>query len=403
METERGPQERLIGKTSRVPLTVEEVQQVLAEGVKVIVENWREKVLLRKEAMAWRLYRTAKKRRERKKTARDARARIGELDERLEKMRKEVCGIVWSHKGSVRKQVKILQPTVQDREEQKWLVGLMERKETPKRPEKVVGRVEAIDEMEDGEEEVDGDDESLGSTSEDDYTGDEDEEMDGFIVADTERDIVNGVEMEVEGEKEVEEELARKAAENELIDSDEGSEDETPGRVRTVKEREDKGKGPEVEVEQEDQPMAGMDEDDAGVHTDEVDVVASGPAKDKGKGKAVSESPPPIVKQEPPAARRVVASPASRKEIPVIDLTLEESPQRPNGKSPEQRKSLGEIQHIDLSEDEESTPPREAPQSIVTRLVEETDQNKREAIWFRIEEFKTAGLFFSGSFKLVPD
>lgn len=403
MEAERGPLERSVTKSNRKPLTVEEVQQVLTEGVNVMVKNWREKVLPKKEAQAWHIYRTAKKRKERKKTARDAKVRVKELEERLQKMRNEIATIEWTHKGNIKKQVKILQPTVQDREEQKWLAGLMEKKKTPEKPEKLeklTERTKTIERTEGGEWEIemgDGDDEeSLGSTSEEDYGDDEDEGMDGFIVPDTTRDTVDGREVEVEGENEVEAELARKATENELIDSDESSEDDVPRRVRRRKERgENKVLGKDVEI-QEDQPMTGMGDDDEDVSaTEEETVIAP-----KGKGKGRPRSPTPKFKQEPQAIQlRVIRSPTSMKDIPIIDLTIDDSPQKLNEKSPRSRKSTEDIPHIEVLDDDEP----DSPLTIVTRMVADTSQNKREAIWYRIEEFKTAGLFslFSHMFPLL--
>lgn len=391
MEAERGPLDRSITKTNRKPLTVEEVQQVLTEGVNMMVETWREKVLPRKEAQAWRIYRTAKKRKERKKTARDAKVRVKELEERLEKMRNEIATVAWTHKGDVKKQVKILQPTVQDHEEQKWLVGLMERKKRPERPEMPIehAQVERVDE---GGEELDmgdGDDEeSLGSTSEEDYSDGEDEGMDGFIVPDTARDTIDGMEVEIEGENEVEAELARKAAESELIDSDSDSEDDVPIRIRKQKRRDDGNKAPEEGDIQGDQPMTGMSNDDEDVSATEEEIVAA-PKLDKGKGRSKLQSPTPKVKQESRAIPlKVIRSPTSKKDITIIDLTTEDSPNKSHENSPRPRKSIGNIQHIELLDDDEP----DTPLMIITRMVADTGQNKREAIWYRIEESKPAGL-----------
>lgn len=385
-----------------------EVQQLLMEGINAMVKTWRERTLPRKEAQAWRIYRTAKKRKERKKTARDAKVRVKELEERLEKMRNEIAAVTWTHKGNVKKQVKILQLTVQDREEQKWLAGLMERDKMPERPENPAGHARVVERREEeeggeggeGGEELgsgDGDDEeSLGSTSEEDYGGDEDEGMDGFIVPDTARDIVDGREVEVEGENEVEEELARKAAENELIDSDEGSEDDPPLQIRRHKGWSNRNKSLQKEAEVEDQPMTGMGDDDEDVSVTEGEIVVF-PKPDKGKSKA-RLSPTPGVKAEPyTPLLKVTKNLVSRKDIPIIDLTIEDFPQKPNETSLRPRKNLGDIPHIELLDEDDP----DTPLMTVTRMVHDTIQNKREAIWYRIEECKTAGLFSSFS-HLLP-
>lgn len=385
IEAEHGWQERPLGR-GREPLTPEVVKSVLAEGERGIVERWREKVLPRKESGAWRVYRRAKRARERKKTARDARVRIGELEERLVKMRGEVEKVGWTRVGDLRKQVKILAPSLQEREEMRWVIALMERKKTPERPER---RVQVEGEEEEEEQEIEDDDgESLGSTSEEGEE-EEDEGMDGFIVPDTERDVVNGVEVEVEGEKEVEEELARKAAENELIDSDNGSEDDAPMRLRYEREH-NKGKGLEQQVqaeeEPEDQPMTGMDDDEPGTEPEEETVVT--PRQDKGKGKAQPDSPPPIVKEEP-VPLQVIRSLTSKKDIPVIDLTMEDSPQESDERDVP-RKPLKEIPHIDLSWDEGNGP--KAGELYLEILVKKTDEVIRTNIYYRVEDVPPTGL-----------
>lgn len=409
MEVESGPLERSLTRTNREPLAMEEVQQLLMEGIDSMVKAWREMTLPRKEAQAWRIYRIAKKRRERKKTARDAKVRVKELEERLAKMRNEIAAVTWTHKGNVKKQVKILQLTVQDREEQKWLAGLMERDKMPERPQnpsghgRVAERREEEDEG-DGEEfgSGDGDDEeSLGSTSEEDYGGDEDEGMDGFIVPDTVKDIVDGRAVEVEGENEVEEELAKKAAENELIDSDESSRDDSPLQIRRHKGLGNRNRSLQKEAEieeEEDQPMTGMgDDDDEDVSVTEGEIVVF-PKSDKGKSKA-RPSPTPRVKAEPyTPLLKVTKDLASRKDIPIIDLTIEDFPQKPNEISLRPRKNLGDIPHIELLDEDDP----DAPLMTVTRMIHDTSQNKREAIWYRIEECKPAGLFSSFSHLFPP-
>lgn len=409
MEAESGPLERSLTRTNRKPLVMEEVQQLLLEGINAMVKIWRERTLPRKEAQAWRIYRTAKKRKERKKTARDAKVRVKELEERLEKMRDEIAAVTWTHKGNVKKQAKILQLTVQDREEQKWLAGLMERDKMPERPENPAGHARVVERREEEEEEEgeegeelgsgDGDDEeSLGSTSEEDYGGDEDEGMNGFIVPDTARDIVDGREVEVEGENEVEEELARKAAENELIDSDEGSGDDAPLQIRRHKGWGNRNRSLQKEAEiEEDQLMTGMGDDDEDVSVTEGEIVVF-PKPDKGKSKA-RPSPTPRVKAEPyTPLLKVTKNLVSRKDIPIIDLTIEDFLQTPNEITPRPRKNLGDIPHIELLDEDDP----DTPLMIVTRMVHDTSQNKREAIWYRIEECKIVGLFSSFSYLFPP-
>jgi len=135
---------------------------------------------------------------------------VKELDQRLLKLRSEFFGngVVWRTKDQVQKQARgCMEVTIWEREEGKWLAELMERSEQPAKPERNPTRTkdsEEFSETDDGE--------GVSSSSNDEFYSADEEDIDlgGFLVSDDERDLRDGVEIEVAGEQEVEEELAQR-------------------------------------------------------------------------------------------------------------------------------------------------------------------------------------------------
>lgn len=404
------PLGRPLGRSNQVGLSAEEILEVLHEGEQAAINSWRKRELPRREARAWQMYRWAKKRRDRKRTARDARAYVKELTERLDKMKAEIVGVGWTQRALVKKQVKVMEPSIAERELNRWIVGLMERKKAPPRPEtttatktKAVAK-DAQDgdvEMADGEDDADDEDgESLGSTT-DAYGSDDDEGLDGFIVDDTVKDIVNGVAVEVEGETEVLEHLARKAAEDEILDSEASDSDPPPRparRTKPVRLFSDDEEG-QVVGDDADAHMGGMGDEDSieegEIEEGEIEEGTTTTTLDKGKGRVVpdsttSDSDSAKIKAEPMSTHKPQSAvpPALMKDIPIIDLTGEDDdppPKRGAFKARrEKRQRLGLAENLSQDDDEERA---EKPRELLVRLIQETEQHERSAMWYRLEQF----------------
>lgn len=403
------PLGRPLGRSNQVALSAEEILEVLNEGEQVVINSWRKRELPRREARAWQIYRWAKKKRERTRTARDARGYVKELTERLEKMKAEIVGVGWTQKALVKKQVKVMEPSIAERELNRWIVGLMERKKTPPRPETTATRTKAVArdardgdvEMADGDDDADDEDgESLGSTT-DACDSDDDEGLDGFIVDDTVKDIVNGVAVEVEGETEVLEHLARKAAEDEILDS-EGSDSDFPSRparrARPVRLFSDEEEGQVVE-DDADAHMGGMGDEDS---VEEGEIQEGTTTLAKGKRRAVpdpaSDSDSAKVKAEPVSAQKPQSAvpTALKKDIPIIDLTGEDDDPPPNRNAwearREKRKRLALAQNLAADNDGGKA---NKSQELLVRLVQETEQHERSAMWYRLEQFAPSESFDS--------
>jgi hypothetical protein len=212
IEEEFGPRGKAEEKSLYKPLTQEEVLEAIDECINRIVQKWK-KILPKWDiSKAYRIWRHARKTRTRKKTAAEARTRVQELEERLRKMRETLCEskMAWTAKQQVRMIARgVMQVTVDEIQEQLWLIDLMGRPESPPKPERPSKSDSATPENEGdvedsfGEDLVDSGDSSMSE---------EDDGMDSFIVADNVRDVVDGVEMAVEGEEEVAAELSRRNA-----------------------------------------------------------------------------------------------------------------------------------------------------------------------------------------------
>jgi hypothetical protein len=208
---EEGGSHGEVARRSVISLTGEEIEETINEVIRKLVQEWRSRIMPKKEATkAYSLWRRAQKERRRKRTAHQARIRVEELDQRLLKLRSEFFknGVVWRTKNQISKQARgSMEVTVREREEGKWLAELMERSEQPAKPERKPTRTkdgEELSETDDGED-------VASSSSDEFYSADEEDvNLDGFLVSDDEGDLRGGVEIEVVGEREVEEELAQR-------------------------------------------------------------------------------------------------------------------------------------------------------------------------------------------------
>ncbi|PWW78074.1 hypothetical protein C7212DRAFT_357164 [Tuber magnatum] len=290
----------------------------------------------------------------------------------------------------------------------------MERKTPPERPPETVskgnkGLAEKSNNAEEnhGDDEDDSYDESLGSDdSEPDYES-EDEGLGGFIVSDDVRDYVDGKAIQIEGEDEVNEQIRQQEEDRlevlkELVDSSSEGEAPIPARKRLERGRrivQDDEADEEVEVitaahdhtECSDAEFQDACEGPGDKHSP-ASPSYSGSAlqsASKGKCKGGVRSPTPAVKQELSSSQQI---PNEKSPIPIIDLTLEDSPSAPRNQfraptTPAQRKDV-EIEIQELSDDEEET-----PLALLTRLVQDIGPRRQEALFYRMEENKSGKIF----------
>ena len=181
MEQERNERETLQRQStsaakSRKP-TFNDIQSTIDEEVKDQISLWKEKQFPLLERKGWRLWRASRREKSKALRAQILVSNIARFEGRLGKLKKEIAGQAWPNLPDVRKQCRILEATVQDLEESKWRLALLECATCPAKPppmaktrERVTSRPKSLS---DDEEIIEGSDSS-------EYP----EEMDGFLVPD---------------------------------------------------------------------------------------------------------------------------------------------------------------------------------------------------------------------------
>jgi len=193
-EEERGTLERTVGKSKRKRLTDEEVMTAMDQGLEELEAKWRMKRLPLGEHKAWRIWTKSRRDRSQHQQIELATARICYLNNvRLSKMRKEMTNEIWSNMIQVKKQCKIMEETVFEREDQKWRVSVLQSKSPPSkppprdtvRPTKAPRTHESL-----------GDDEEILESSNDPVES-SDDDLDGFIIEDDVHEELPGAEAEM--------------------------------------------------------------------------------------------------------------------------------------------------------------------------------------------------------------
>jgi len=194
MEEERGTLERTVGKSKRKRLTDEEVMTAMDQGLEELEAKWRMKRLPLGEHKAWRIWTKSRRDRSQHQQIELATARICYLNNvRLSKMRKEMTNEIWSNMIQVKKQCKIMEETVFEREDQKWRVSVLQSRSPPSkppprdtvRPTKAPRTHESL-----------GDDEEILESSNDPVES-SDDDLDGFIIEDDVHEELPGAEAEM--------------------------------------------------------------------------------------------------------------------------------------------------------------------------------------------------------------
>ncbi|KAI5790249.1 hypothetical protein EDC01DRAFT_788515 [Geopyxis carbonaria] len=235
MEAEhQGPLQKVEGKSYRNRLTKEQLEEALEEGIEIVIRNWQRKQLPKLEArVAYKRWTRARKCV--KATISKAEAKIQSLTERLQKQRNEmlVGKIEWSNKDQVHKICRgNMSLTITNREEEKWTVELLNRKEAPQPyiTQKKAARVSEEEAMDDGDDE----------DSESEFQSSDDDDLAGFIISDADEPSPELLsEIQDEEDEEEEEDNADDSAQDEDImslDSEHASGHETLDTTKTSEE-----------------------------------------------------------------------------------------------------------------------------------------------------------------------
>lgn len=180
MEAERGTLEKPLKALKRSHLSVEDVEKIIDECIGEMVLKWKEaKLPLRqhKSLNIWRKFVAVKKIR-----MKAIRGDIRHLDERVTKMRKEIASEIWTSQIQVRKQCRIMELSIFNREDLVWEHSVLNSNRAPEKgPRPPLAKEKRLSARsgDGGEgESVETETESLSS---------EDEGFENFIVADDEQ------------------------------------------------------------------------------------------------------------------------------------------------------------------------------------------------------------------------
>jgi len=210
MEQERGGLERPTGVSRSQKLNAEEVEELIVIAVDNIVEEWNLKRKPKLLPKAWRLWMKSRRDKSSKTQTDHLDHAIELLDKRLTNLRKEIAEEAWSKPSQVSGQCKIMQPSIFDREDNKWKLAVLTSRRIPLKPEpamtKSKGPKRAIIEqaLNDGEEdlETDGDDSGSSEGSLGDFIISDDSEVEehqpiiedeDFSMADAENVLESGM------------------------------------------------------------------------------------------------------------------------------------------------------------------------------------------------------------------
>ncbi|KAI9779134.1 MAG: hypothetical protein M1839_007669 [Geoglossum umbratile] len=135
IEQEHGPLDRSLGKAGRQTLGLDEVNQAIDDGISELVTKWKLEKLPKRELKAWGIWKKSRRNGTKRFQIREAQHRINQIDEaRLGKMRVEILAEIWKKTAAVRRQCRIMEQSIFDREDLKWKISLLERKREPQRP-----------------------------------------------------------------------------------------------------------------------------------------------------------------------------------------------------------------------------------------------------------------------------
>ncbi|KAI9837452.1 MAG: hypothetical protein M1819_007100 [Sarea resinae] len=176
IEAERGEQPRQLRKSTKPILTQEVVEAAIDEMIELTVQKWKEKRLPRLDGKAWLLWKNLKRVGNQQDLIQESKDHVERITAGpLQKMRLEILKEHWTSVADVRRQSRILEQSVINREELLWKISVLEADCPPKRWEPKKTKKPTLP-IKDGEDLAQSDDE------EDYYAFDDD--LDDFIATD---------------------------------------------------------------------------------------------------------------------------------------------------------------------------------------------------------------------------
>lgn len=135
IEAECGTLEKPLLPLKRAPLTSDEVDAAIDEGIAQIIVKWNKTKLPKVQRQAWSLWKKSRRDGDKRKHIRDARQHIDRINlERLPQMREKIHEEIWTSKKQILNITKIMEQSIFDREDQLWRISVWTSKAEPEKP-----------------------------------------------------------------------------------------------------------------------------------------------------------------------------------------------------------------------------------------------------------------------------
>lgn len=182
MEDEQGTLARPPAPSGSKSIGREEVTAAIEQAMQQVQEDWKTQRMPNLQGKGWRLWTRCRKDGSKQHQITELDATVRNLEERITSLRNEILGEAWSSPKQVIKQCKILQPSVFDREDAKWMLATLKSKKPPEKPRIVSHKQRKIariieEPLKDGEEVLASDDSGANSSEYDleDFVVDDDD------------------------------------------------------------------------------------------------------------------------------------------------------------------------------------------------------------------------------------
>ena len=158
----------------------QEVDEAIDETITSIVEDWKNRKLPKIESTGWRLWIKSRRDNNKHEQIDFLKEEIDRLERRLSKLKGEIRKESWSSALQVKKQSKVLQESVFDRESCHWKIRVLQSKTPPQKPPpRTTARTKKVEiplePLAEDEEDLEESSSSVGGS---------DSDLDGFIVGD---------------------------------------------------------------------------------------------------------------------------------------------------------------------------------------------------------------------------
>lgn len=181
MERERGKIARPLGRKKRVKLTSAEVHGTIDTATEEIVRDWTVKRLPKLKRKEWRLWARSRRDQDSEDQIESLTHKLEQLEARITGLRKEISQEEWFKTSDINKICKSIQPSIFDREDDKWKIATLKLQKAPERLPPAPRQPRLAKSLEPGEILEDGE-EILTAGTETSYVSEDD--LEDFIVED---------------------------------------------------------------------------------------------------------------------------------------------------------------------------------------------------------------------------